>query len=199
MDCKDIQSALNHKIYSIHFSSSTEGWAVGTIYMDGFVVLLRYKDGIWTNEPPPAVPGSPEGLGSVYMISPDEGWAGGINLFSDLGVLLHYQSGTWTYEPPPIAEHSWIGSVHFNSPDSGWAVGFTIWKYDPFEIFSSFFGTTASPNVIFIYNSGNWSVFPDMYVHPNRVDWALGEVFCPDEDNCWFVGEGDGDGLIMKY
>jgi hypothetical protein len=119
-------------LLSIHFTSSSEGWAVGGNRSNGRGVLLHYSNGTWTSVTPPDVSSSWE-LSNVHFTSPSEGWAVGDKYTYDYelgvnepfeGVLLHYSNGTWTsITPPDVSSFWWLNSVHFTSPSEGWAVG----------------------------------------------------------------------------
>ena len=111
----------------IHFTSSNDGWAVGS-EINGKPLLLRFQNSIWAQFTSPEVNGSCH-LSSVHFISPDEGWAVGeisLNGIERSGILFHYVDGVWTRVTSPAIRENWLLSdVQFTSPDEGWAVGFS--------------------------------------------------------------------------
>ena len=73
----------------VHFTSATEGWAVGFDQTNQTGVLLHYSGGTWTSVTPPSV--SPLWwLYGVHFTSPKEGWAVGWDATNPIGVMLHY-------------------------------------------------------------------------------------------------------------
>jgi parallel beta-helix repeat protein/predicted outer membrane repeat protein len=97
----------------IHFTSPTEGWAVGGDATQG--VLLHYSGGTWTSVTPPDVgAGSEWDLDVVHFTSASNGWAvGGGN---DRVVFLHYSRGKWTsIDPPADSNNWWVYAMQFTS------------------------------------------------------------------------------------
>ncbi len=79
--------SFNWYLYSVHFSSATEGWAVGFDNFEG--ALFHYSGGTWTSVTPPSVTSS-WGLSGVHFTSAKDGWAVGWSNFYLKGALLHY-------------------------------------------------------------------------------------------------------------
>jgi len=115
----------NWEISAVHFTSATEGWAVGESYEGANTtgVLLHYSGGTWTSVTPPSVSWG-WALYAVHFTSATEGWAVGEDSENGPGVLLHYSEGEWTLATPPSVSPSWyLDGVHFTSAAEGWAVG----------------------------------------------------------------------------
>ncbi len=184
------------ELSSVHFTSPTEGWAVGYDRDNGQGVLLRYLSGVWTSRNPPDMGGLDWGLTSVHFTSPTEGWAVGWKYDWDedagQGVLLKYSNGSWSAKTPPkVSGSEWgLSSVYFTSPGSGWAVG---WKYD---------WDSESPTgrgVILDCSQGSWSVTDPGY---ESEDWELRGVHFVSPQEGWAVGVNFGpeadSGILLR-
>jgi hypothetical protein len=91
--------SANWELFSVHFTSVNEGWAVGLDESNMMGVLLHYISGNWQNVSPPAISGDPDwDLHSVHFTSSGEGWAVGIIGEGDSGLSLHY-TGDMTSVP----------------------------------------------------------------------------------------------------
>jgi hypothetical protein len=180
-------------LYGVHFSSSSEGWAVGADDVNFKGVLLHYSGGTWSNVPAPDMPISPRNgqwfLFGVHFPSPSEGWAVGEiddSTGNRRGVLLHYSGGAWTFVGSPPVSSDWaLRSVHFTSPSEGWAVGFN--------------GTSVTgKGVLLHYSGGVWS-----NVTPPSVSdwWDLWSVHFTSPSEGWAVGEDyiNNEGVILHY
>jgi photosystem II stability/assembly factor-like uncharacterized protein len=110
---------------SVHFTSASEGWAVGTDGTNKKGILLHYSSGSWTPVTPPDINTPPDTnpsweLTSVHFTSSDEGWAVETDAVNRRGVLLYYLNGIWTVITPPDVSQKWLlTGVHFTSPDEG--------------------------------------------------------------------------------
>lgn len=185
------------ELSSVHFTSPTEGWAVGYDSDNGQGVLLRYLNGVWTSKDPPNMGGMDWGLTSVHFTSPTEGWAVGWKYDWDTdvgqGVLLKYVNGSWSNKTPPkVIGSEWgLSSVYFTSPGSGWAVG---WVYD----WDSDFPTGRG--VILACSQGSWSVTDPGY---GSDDWELRGVHFVSPQEGWAVGAEFGweaeSGVLLRY
>ena len=83
----------NWYLMGIHFSSSSEGWAVGYDQVNKRGVLLHYSNGQWISIAPPPV--SPDWeLRSVHFTSSGWGWAVGWDHSNRRGVILGYETIT---------------------------------------------------------------------------------------------------------
>ena len=87
-------------LYGVHFTSTGEGWAVGSDFHNGKGVLLHFSGDVWTSVIPPPVSSDWE-LFSVHFTSPTVGWAVGRDNLNKKGVLLRYLDGLWTSVSPP--------------------------------------------------------------------------------------------------
>ena len=63
-------------LYGVHFTSTSEGWAVGSDFYNGKGVLLHFKGDSWASVNPPSVSSDWE-LFSVHFTSATEGWVVG--------------------------------------------------------------------------------------------------------------------------
>jgi hypothetical protein len=171
---------------AVHFTSSTEGWAVGHDRSNKKGVLLNYFNGSWTAIEPPNV--SPDwGLSSIYFSSPNEGWAVGVDDSNSKGVLLYYLNGFWASVAPPSLSPSWfLNSVHFTSPAEGWAVG---WD------------DSNSRGVLLCYLNGSWTL-----ITPPAASsiWSLSSVHFSSSAEGWAVGWEQWDGVnhrgvLLRY
>jgi len=118
--------STNWTLYSVHFTSSTEGWAVGEDVTNRRGVILHHKKGVWTAVLPPDLPDVSEDwkLYSVHFVSPTDGWAVGQDSANNTGALLRYNGTTWTSVIPPDAGTDWgLFGVRFIASNDGWAVG----------------------------------------------------------------------------
>ena len=106
----------NWHLFGVHFTSPTEGWAVGldnTNQQTG--ILLHYSWGTWSLVTLPYVsPGWD--LRRVHFASASNGWAVGYDWAKGGGVLLHYSKGKWTSVTPPPVSTDWdLEAIHFTS------------------------------------------------------------------------------------
>jgi hypothetical protein len=180
------------RLYAVHFTASTEGWAVGWNASRSSGVLLHYRNGSWTSVDPPSV--SPNWyLTSVHFTSSNEGWAVGWDLSNRRGILLYYLNGIWAVTTPPtLSSKNWsLNRVHFTSPEEGWAVG---WKKRRNGVNYS--------GVLLHYQNGSWT-----FVTPPSVSlkWRLTGVHFTSSNEGWAVGwkkRGDGvkdRGVLLHY
>lgn len=173
----------NWRLFSLHFPSVAEGWAVGIDDTIPQGVLLHYSGGGWTKETPPAVSARWH-LNSVHFISPTEGWAVGADWESLQGVLLHYSGGLWlNVSPPPVSSHWDLYFIRLISPTEAWAGGADL--------------SDGYKGILLHYLGGTWSKFDNIFV--DRSNWELKDAGCPDPNTCYFIGEGDGQALVLKY
>ncbi len=173
--------SFNWYLYSVHFSSATEGWAVGFDNFEG--ALFHYSGGTWTSVTPPSVTSS-WGLSGVHFTSAKDGWAVGWDNLYSKGVLLHYSRGAWTSVTPPSVSPAWeLSRVHFTSATEGWAVGRDY---------------TNKRAVLLHYSKGTWtSVTPPSV----NSDWYLYSVYFTSATEGWAVGRDDtnGEGILLHY
>ncbi len=174
----------------VHFTSATEGWAVGAYGGNG--VLLHYSGGAWTSVTPPApvgVSGHWE-LRTVHFTSATNGWAVGGDYENYIGVLLHYSGGAWTsVTPPPVSGTCYLMGVHFTSATNGWAVGWS--RYE---------GTNYR-GVLFHYSWGKWTSVAPPDIGPS---WDLRAVHFTSATEGWAVGSDWSDmanrkGVLLHY
>ncbi len=179
IDTATIVSSSDWAFGGVHFTSATEGWAVGSDYQNGKVILLHYSGGKWTSVTPPPVSSNWELLG-VHFTSPGNGWAVGGDYANHIGVLLHYSRGKWTsVTPPPVSSNWYLTGVHFTLPTEGWAVG-----HD----------NTNGNGVLLHFSKKKWtSVTPP----PVSLTWHLEGVHLTSATEGWAVGvSNDGVGVI---
>ena len=166
----------------VHFSSSTDGWAVGSDWINSKGILLHYSSGIWTSVSPPTVSLN-WGVNGVYFNSSSDGWAVGSDQANSSGILLHYSSGIWTSVSPPTVTSSWWGlnGVYFTSPSDGWAVG------------------SGSSGVLLHYSNSTWTFIPPPTV--NSSSWGLNGVHFTSSSDGWAVGSdsANGTGVLLHY
>ncbi|MDB5257601.1 MAG: Cadherin-like beta sandwich protein [Chitinophagaceae bacterium] len=104
-------SSTIQDLRSVHFISSTQGWAVG----NNGIILTTSNGGLtWTTQ----TSGTTEYLNTVHFISSTQGWIVGTN-----GTILVTNNGgiTWTAQTSNTVEI--LYSVYFVSSTQGWAVG----------------------------------------------------------------------------
>ena len=177
------------ELNAVHFTSSYEGWAVGTDDVHQIGALLHYSGDTWSNVTAPSVGGN-WWLSGVHFTSSSEGWAvGQITIgFRSAGVLLHYSGSSWSNVPPPSLSGNYsLAGVHFTSSSEGWAVGR--------------FNAQASPNNIGLllhYSGGAWSSVPPPSVSSN---WTLSGVHFISSSEGWAVGNDDVNhtGVLLHY
>lgn len=184
-------------IYSVHFTSPSDGWAVGTDLVNegNYIfpkkgILLHYVDDSWIAITPPYVSEN-WGLYSVHFTSAVEGWSVGWDYWADKGVLLHYLNGNWiaVYPPsPPYKSGGWsLSKVNFNSPNEGWAVG---WNGEV--------GPKKCEGVLLHYLNGSW-----IPVTPPKVssNWGLNSVHFSSPNEGWAVGWDveNKRGVLLKF
>jgi hypothetical protein len=171
-------------LHGVHFTSATEGWAVGSDDNERTEVLLHYQNGNWTDVPPPTV-GDSWGLSSVHFTSATEGWAVGADHANTRGVLLHYQNGDWTSVAPPAVSVNWtLWGVHFISSNEGWAVGGDNLNDRP---------------VLLRYHNGAWASVPPPLL---SYWWSLYAVHFTSANEGWAVGDSEsngGVGVLLHY
>ena len=176
-------------LYGVHFTSTSEGWAVGSdFFYNGKGVLLHFKDNAWTSVTPPPVSSDWE-LFSVHFASATEGWAVGRDNLNKKGVLLRYLDGSWTSVSPPYSSTSWyLNSVYFTSATEGWAVGVDDTA------------SVANSGVLLHYLNGSWSAVSPPYVSSN---WTLEGVQFTSSGEGWAVGDNkvsiQGGGILLHY
>jgi hypothetical protein len=170
----------NWKLYGVHFTSSSEGWAVGEDDVNHTGVLLHYSGGVWSKVNPPSIDAN-WALVGIHFTSSGEGWAvGGSNNGTDIsGLLLHYSGGLWSKMTAPSA--TTLSGVHFSSPSEGWAVG-QAW------------GT----GVLLQYSGGGWGIVTSPSV---SYDWWLNGAYFPLYAKGWAVGKDpiNGRGVLLRY
>ena len=176
----------------VHFTSESEGWAVGQMLFGNEGLLLHYLNGTWSYYS--TVPAFTNNwwLWKVHLTSADEGWAVGGNGHENNGVLLPYSkfggtSPRWDYVVPPnLGDVIWnLFGVHFTSKDEGWAVGRIVYSQN-------------NPGVLLHYLNGHWvSVTPPQV--SNR--WELWGVHFPSPNRGWAVGLDytNGRGVLLRY
>jgi hypothetical protein len=166
---------------SVHFTSSHEGWAVGSVGSTWSSLysgcLLHYSRGKWSSVSPPYV-SSEWRLNNVHFTSADEGWAVGSDWTNKRGVLLHYSGGIWRSVYPPSVSTDWeLNSVHFTSADTGWAVGSD---------------QANKRGVLLQYSQGGWSAINTKsgisWQSPAPADWELNSVYFTSPNEGWAVG-----------
>ncbi len=178
----------NWWLESVHFTSPSEGWAVGPDYRNGTGVLLHYSGGTWAVVTPPDS-STTWGLNGVYFPSPDEGWAVGSDYANFKGVLLHYSEGSWTFVTPAVESLTWsLQGVYFTSPSEGWAVGSD---------------TTHQRGLLLHYSGGTWTSVDPPNVSSNWWLWA--GVHFTSSNEGWAVGwdpsylTNTSKGVLLHY
>ena len=177
------------ELYGVHFTSSNQGWVVGSDWINGRGVLLHYSDGSWEEVDPVPV-SSFWWLNSVHSTSPEEGWAVGSDWEKGKGVLLHYSNGSWEEVDPPLVSSFWeLNSVHFTSPEEGWAAG---------EITSP--DWTTITGFLIHYSNGSWITATPPEVSSN---WGINSVHFVSPNEGWAVGTDWESwvpkGVLLKY
>jgi len=173
----------NWYLYGVHFTSPTEGWAVGYDGTNHSGVLLHYSGGTWTPVTPPSV-SSQWDLSGVHFTSASNGWAVGMDYINGRGVLLHYSGKTWTSVIPPSVSPNWhLYGVHFTSAGNGWAVG----------------SDSANARAVLLHYSKNtW-----IPVTPPSVSsyWYLQGVHFTSATEGWAVGQDNTNsrGVLLHY
>ena len=170
-------------LQGVHFSSPSEGWAVGADAIYEVGVLLHYSNGSWEAVEPPEIDGG-WWLNGVHFSSSGDGWAVGEDYANGTGVLLHYSGGNWSSEEPPWIESEWsLSGVHFTSASEGWAVGND---------------STNSQGVLLRYSGGSWA-----FIDPPSVSsqWWLSGVHFTSSSEGWAAGEDEenGSGVLLHY
>jgi hypothetical protein len=162
------------ELFDVHFTSASEGWAVGVDSFNRRGVLLRYQNGVWTSVAPPTVSSSWD-LVSVQFTSASEGWAVGLNDsigIANQGVLLRFQNGAWSNVNPPLVLSTWaLNDVSLSSSQNGWAVGVGV--------------QIQRRGVLLQLQNGRW----DNFLPPNVTDeWDLVGVHFTSAIQGWAVG-----------
>ena len=172
------------QLEGVHFTSGTEGWAIGYEWTNSKGVLLHHSWGAWTPVPPPSV-SSKWYLYRVHFTSASNGWAVGYDDTNDRGVLLHYSKGKWISVIPPYVSQGWyLYGVHFTSAAEGWAVG-----YDAY----------SAQGVLLHYSRGKWTSVPPPSVSSNW--WSLYGVHFTSATEGWAVGRDNSNnrGVLLHY
>jgi hypothetical protein len=126
-------SSPSFGLFGVHFTSPSEGWAVGrgtTVPSVFKGVLLRYYNGNWTAIEPPSVSSNWD-LYGVHFVSPQEGWAVGRDYTNASGVLLKFFSSfTETVSPPTTVSGPTSGttlmSYSYTAEGSSSSLGHTL-------------------------------------------------------------------------
>jgi hypothetical protein len=163
----DVKSTF-WQLWDVYFTSSEEGWAVGSDRDNDQGLLLHYSNGAWSVVSLPPVSSN---LHSLHFTSPNEGWVVGFDSKDNRGVILHYSNGSWANVSPPNVSSFWyLNSVHFPSPDEGWAVGFDFEnkKGVLLHYVNSSWGTVTPPDV-----SSYWHI-NSIHVTSPGEGWAVG-------------------------
>jgi hypothetical protein len=173
----------NWGLFRVYFTSSENGWAVGTDYSNKRGVLIQYRDGSWTSVTLPEVSSDWE-LQDVHFTSVNGGWAVGVDHSNQNGILLHYSNGFWTVVTSPNVSLNWgLYGVHFTSFNEGWAVGVDY---------------SNQRGVLLHYKSSSWtSVIP-----PNlSLNWGLVGIHLTSSKEGWVVGIDDTTkrGALLQY
>jgi hypothetical protein len=181
----------NWYLLGVHFTSPSEGWAVGADEVNHIGILLHYSGGAWSKVSPPAIDAN-WWLVGTHFTSSGEGWAvGGSNNGAIVaGVLLHYSAGAWSMVTPPAVSKAWgLSGVHFTSSSEGWAVGGDT------SVSGDLWGTRG---VLLHYSGGGWGK-----VTPPGVsgDWWLNGVHFPLYAKGWAVGKDGANsrGVLLRY
>ena len=167
---------------SVHMTSPTEGWAVGSYN------IMHFEDGVWTvvldkdvgNDWSYSSPADDLTLTGVHMLSTTEAWAVG------KGALLHYLDGKWTAIKPPspdsqFRDYQGFEDVQMLSAEEGWAVGYKILEED----------VNKSQGMIMHYSGGKWQEV-DIPV----IDGRLLTLHMLSAEEGWAAGWG---GAILHY
>ena len=180
------QGGPNWLLKGVHFTSSSEGWAVGHDLANQKGVLLHYSGGVWASVTPPSV--TPNwNLEKVHFASAGEGWAVGFALEggNERGSLLHYSGGTWTSVIPPSVSTKWyLSNIHFTSAAEGWAVGIDA--------------SSNHKGVILHYSRGGWDAFNLPF---GNSDWWFNGVHFTSAGEGWAVGNDNASdrGLLFRH
>lgn len=157
-------------IYGLHFTSPTEGWAVGG--SSGSIkssLILHFKDGVWMRQQSP----TDTRLSSIFMNTPSEGWAvGGQADKESSGVIVHYSNNKWNI----VDQQNLLplNSVHMKALDDGWAVG------------GGLFLDSGNPNpvyksAVFHYALGHWT-------RSYSLTGKATDIFMTSVEEGWLVG-----------
>jgi len=114
-----VPSIPDGELFDISGISSTDIWAIGTVFAVGHPAITIHFDGQqWTRVPAPAA-----GLVSVAAISAKNVWAVG-TLESGGAVIEHWNGRAWKIVPSvPTALGSFPSGISAISPTDIWAVG----------------------------------------------------------------------------
>lgn len=176
-------------LYAVHFTSDTEGWAVG---YDSSVpnvttgVLLHYQNEAWEVVTPPTVVTANWCLYGVHFPSANEGWAVGWGSIDPnaTGALLHYQNGAWEVVTPPTVSDYWnLYAVHFTSATEGWAVGLD---------------DVNGTGVLLHYEGDSWTAATPPAL---AFAWSLNGVHLTSATEGWAVGRDyvNFKGFLLHY
>ena len=103
-------SGTGSMLMSVHFASSTNGWAVGE---NGTIISTTDGGNSWNAQ----LSGTTENLESVYFISSTNGWAVGVN------TILNTTNGGNDWNTQLSGTFISYTSVYFTSSTTGWVVG----------------------------------------------------------------------------
>jgi len=187
-----VNSQTGYPIWSwslskVHFTSSGEGWAVGSVTtcvscnpytgveLYATDLLLHYTNGSWKDESPGFnYPAWSDWLNDVYFTSSGEGWAVGHG--HEGGLLLHYSKGEWkSIGPPKECLGCIFSGIHFISPNEGWVVGQNTSGDFPYK------------GALLHYSNASWT-----FIDPPDIDagssWGLSGVYFTSLSEGWAVG-----------
>lgn len=181
-------SIPDENLNSVYCTSNTNCWAVGD--EDGNEVIIRWNGAAWSRLGPFANVAN-ENLNSVYMVSANEVWIVGDDRPGGANNALAYrwrdtngngivENGEWTYFDPGTDEN--LQSVYMidtngdGFAEDGWTVGDN--------------GVIRRWNTP-LANQWNNIALP--------VGSNLNSVYCTASNNCWAVGDEDGDEVIIRW
>jgi hypothetical protein len=183
-----LMASSSWNLYSVNFSSNSEGWAVGVNVVQRKGALLRYANDSWAPITPPNA-GRNWDVQSIQLTSSDEGWAVGNDYQYpvDTGLLFHYSKGSWTPIRRSHSSLSWyLSSTHFVSSTEGWAVGADVQT------------SSTQTGLLMHYLDGSWS-----FVTPPDVSsiWGLTGVYFTSSDEGWAVGRDEvyKEGVLLRF
>ena len=141
---------------AVHFTSSSEGWAVGRDNANKKGVLLRYVKGTWSSVAPPEVSSGDWALESVHFISSSQGCAGGNDGKANRGVFLRYSKGSWKWVASPNVNASWDTTGVRSKCSESWSVGNDVTRNKGVTLQHTDASLGAQPNLV-PYRPKGWS------------------------------------------
>jgi hypothetical protein len=167
------------QISALSFTSSSNGWAVGTDVAGPLV--LRWNGTRWTKAPapaPPAGPGYDGGLTAVLATASAGAWVIGVNIYGTTGYWLeHWNGKTWANAALPAG----FGQPNVDSISAGAKSGQPQW------ISADSSGATSS---YLHYSAGAWTLVPGANGGSVTGFSMVRLVSIPGTNATWAIGIG---------